>query len=110
MVKKISHVRSFYWSSGRHVKAFTRVIDVPVHSIASPMFGNKIKIRPGYLRGWKASMLATQRQRIILGIATKEGYATAVKRLVALKNISPYSNVDKAVNEDLLFLKKTWGR
>ena len=110
MVKRISYVPSFYLRTGKRVKAFTRRVDVVGHKIAAPIYGNRIKIRPGYLHGWKAAMPAYERQKIILGVATKKGYPTAVKRLVALKNISPYAHVDRAVNEDLQFLRKTWGR
>jgi hypothetical protein len=68
------------------------------------LFGKSIRIQTGALHGWSASMPSRQRQAILVRIALREGYHTAVRRLNFLRNISNVRRVDRAVAEDLTFL------
>lgn len=66
------------------------------------------RLRPGKLRGWRKDEDPSTRRRILEGIVRREGYATATRRLVALKNISPDAGTDRAVNADLNWLRENY--
>ena len=64
------------------------------------------RLRRGKLRGWKKNESAGTRHRILNKIVRREGYATATRRLTALKNISTDKGTDRAVDADLNYLKQ----
>ena len=65
-----------------------------------------IIIKSGGLHGWKKTMPADDRRGILKGIVQKEGYATAVRRLNALRNISKDKRTDDIALKDMNYLRK----
>jgi hypothetical protein len=66
----------------------------------------QIKIQPGKLKGWKKSLPAGRRRSILNGLVRSDGYATVIRRLNALRNISKDPGTDRAVNADIKYLQK----
>lgn len=62
--------------------------------------------RPGALGGWTKWMLAENRRRILRRLVRNHGYATVIRRLVALKNVSVDRETDRAAEADIAYLQK----
>lgn len=66
------------------------------------------KIVPGNLYGWKKDQSASTRQRILSGAVKKDGYATIVRRLNQLKNVTKDKGTKRVALSDMNFLKKKY--
>ena len=101
-----------------HRKAYTRGdgVHVKAANYLTPDRGKRgrtpesqrlpFRLRRGKLRGWRKDESPETRRRILERIVRNEGYATATRRLTALKNISDDPGTDRAVDADLNFLRE----
>ena len=64
------------------------------------------KIEKGHLYGWKKAQSDARRHTILSSAVKKDSYATIVRRLNQLKNVTRDSGTKKIVTKDMLFLKK----
>ena len=66
------------------------------------------RLKRGGLMGWKKSQKASTRHGHLRKVVKKDGYATAVRRLVALENLSRDPGTDKAAHADVKWLQRTY--
>ena len=64
------------------------------------------KIVPGHLYGWKKEQSDMSRHRILNNAVKKDGYATIVRRLNQLKNVTKDRQTKSAAAKDMEYLKK----
>ncbi len=64
------------------------------------------KIEKGHLYGWKKTLSDARRHAILSSAAKKDSYATIVRRLNQLKNVTRDAGTKKTAAKDMLFLKK----
>jgi len=64
------------------------------------------KIEKGHLYGWKKTQSDTRRHTILSSAVKKDSYATIVRRLNQLKNVTRDAGTKKTTAKDMLFLKK----
>lgn len=66
------------------------------------------KIIKGHLYGWKKSQKELIRHKILDRIVKKDSYATAVRRLNQLKNVTKDLKTKVIAKKDMLYLKKKY--
>lgn len=64
------------------------------------------KIEKGHLYGWKKTQSNAKRRAVLSSAVKKDSYATIVRRLNQLKNVTRDIGTKKVVAKDMLFLKK----
>lgn len=64
------------------------------------------RMEKGHLYGWKKTQGEQRRHIILYSAAKKDSYATIIRRLNQLKNITKDRETKKAAAKDMLFLKK----
>ena len=70
-------------------------------------FKPKRKLKVGN-REWKASHKAASRRRVLSALVKKRGYATVVRELNALRNVTTDRKTKKAATADMKWLKKKY--
>jgi hypothetical protein len=90
---------------GVHVKGYSYAAKDRGHPGRGPKL---IPIKEGRLRGWSKDMPAGARRTILRRIVRREGYATAIRRLNALRNLSTDRETDAAAKADMLYLQRTY--
>jgi hypothetical protein len=98
-------VPSYTKKGGVHVKGYSYLAADRGHPGRGPKL---IPTREGLLYGWTKKMPAGERRRILRRIVRREGYATAVRRLNALRNKSTDRETDAAAKADMLYLQRTY--
>ena len=66
------------------------------------------KVVPGGLYGWKKTQSNTTRHRILNQAVKKDSYATIIRRLNQLRNITKDRETKKAMEKDMEYLKKKY--
>jgi len=66
------------------------------------------KIIPGGLYGWKKTQIAFTRHRILNKAVKKDSYATIMRRLNQLRNITKDKQTKDLMVKDMLYLKKKY--
>jgi len=66
------------------------------------------RIVPGHLYGWKKTQADTTRHRILNTAVKKDGYATIIRRLNQLKNVTKDRETKQIVAKDMEYLKKKY--
>ena len=99
---------AFWRKGGVRVKSHTKVVRDRGAPGRTPESKQWFEPKEGALRGWQASMPATERRRILRGIVRREGYATAVRRLNALRNVSTNREADHAAKMDMEYLRRKY--
>ena len=66
------------------------------------------KIVPGHLYGWKKDQSDSTRHRILNNAVKKDSYATIVRRLNQLKNVTKDRETKSIVKKDMGYLKKKY--
>lgn len=64
------------------------------------------KIEKGHLYGWKKKQSDTRRHAILSSAVKKDSYATIVRRLNQLKNVTKDTGTKRTATKDMMFLKK----
>ena len=64
------------------------------------------KFKTGGLGGWSKKLAQTKRRNILEKLVKKEGYATIVRRLLQLKNVTKDKETVKKASSDMLYLRK----
>jgi len=64
------------------------------------------KIVPGHLYGWHKELSDARRHTILSSAVRKDSYATIVRRLNQLRNLTKDRGTKAAAVKDMLFLKK----
>ena len=64
------------------------------------------KFEEGALGGWKKDLPAIKRRAILSKLVKKDSYATVVRRLLQLHNVTKDKPTVKATSADMEFLKK----
>lgn len=62
----------------------------------------------GALKGWKAEMPATKRRTILNRMVRTDSYATTIRRLNALKNVSTSRKADASASADMAYLRNKY--
>ena len=70
-------------------------------------FHPKRKLKVGRME-WKASHKAAYRRRVLSALVKKRGYATVVRELNALRNVTTDAKTKKAATADMKWLKKKY--
>ena len=70
-------------------------------------FHPKRKLKVGN-REWKASHKAAYRRRVLSALVKKRGYATVVRELNALRNVTTDRKTKQAATADMKWLKKKY--
>lgn len=60
------------------------------------------------MQGWNIKMSAASRRRILSHMVRTQGYATVVRKLNALKNVSTSRSVDRIATVDMKYLKRKY--
>ncbi|MBW3017299.1 hypothetical protein KY316_02915 [Candidatus Woesearchaeota archaeon] len=66
------------------------------------------KVEAGGLYGWKKTLSAKSRHAILDKAVKKDSYATIVRRLNQLRNITKDKATKKAMESDMAYLKKKY--
>lgn len=61
---------------------------------------------PGHLYGWKKEYSESTRRKILKKAVKKDSYATIVRRLNQLRNLTKDSRTKAAAKKDMAYLKK----
>lgn len=64
------------------------------------------KVIPGNLYGWKKTQADSTRHKILNKAVKKDSYATIVRRLNQLRNITKDKKTKQLMEKDMVFLKK----
>ena len=64
------------------------------------------KFKEGGLGGWSKGLSAAKRRAVLEKLVRKESYATVVRRLLQLKNVTKDSATVKAAASDMAYLKR----
>ncbi len=64
------------------------------------------KIEKGHLYGWKKTQSDARRHAILSSAVKKDSYATIVRRLNQLKNLTKDTETKKVAAKDMAYLKK----
>ncbi len=64
------------------------------------------KVVPGHLYGWHKGLSDARRHIILFGAVRKDSYATIVRRLNQLRNLTKDCGAKAVAVKDMLFLKK----
>ena len=68
------------------------------------------KIVPGQLYGWKKTQADRTRHGILLKAVKKDSYATIVRRLNQLKNVTKDKQTITIAKKDMVYLKKKFAK
>ncbi len=71
-----------------------------------------VHLKSGGMKGWCALCPAARRRRAISAVVRADGYATAVRRLNFLRNVSNRRSNRKLYNvatRDITWMKRRWG-
>ncbi|MBW2996583.1 hypothetical protein KY332_04770 [Candidatus Woesearchaeota archaeon] len=68
------------------------------------------KVKAGGLYGWKKTQADSTRHAILNKAVKKDSYATIVRRLNQLVNITKDKETKKAIKLDMAYLKKKHGK
>ena len=66
------------------------------------------KIIPGHLYGWSKSLSDTRRHAILNAAVKKDSYATVVRRLNQLRNVTKDRETKRVAKKDMEYLKKRY--
>ena len=66
------------------------------------------KIKEGGLGGWSKDLSAEKRHKILERVKSKSGYATVIRRLNFLNNISDDPATKRAAKSDMTFMQKKY--
>ncbi len=66
------------------------------------------KIEPGALGGWSKDMSEKARREILRGIVQRESYASVVRRLNQLANLTTDARTKRTARADMKWLKQTY--
>ena len=64
------------------------------------------KFEKGELGGWKKSLAAKKRRAILEKMVRTDSYATTIRRLLQLKNVTKDAGTIKSAQSDMVYLKK----
>jgi len=64
------------------------------------------KFEHGKLGGWKKALPAAKRRAMLEKLVKKDSYATVIRRLLQLKNVTKDKETVKKVISDMAYLKK----
>ena len=64
------------------------------------------KVEKGHLYGWKKTQADRTRHGILLKAVKKDSYATIIRRLNQLRNITKDRETAKLMEKDMTYLKK----
>lgn len=64
------------------------------------------KFEKGELGGWKKNLPAKKRHSILEKMVKKDSYATTIRRLLQLKNVTKDVGTIKSAKSDMVYLKK----
>lgn len=62
----------------------------------------------GKLDGWGIDKSDTERHKILDKVVKRDGYATTIRRLNALKNVSTNRKTDRTTTEDMNYLRRKY--
>ena len=62
----------------------------------------------GHLYGWSKNLSATKRRGILEKAIKKSSYATIVRRLNQLRNVTKDQSTKKVAQSDMIYLKKKY--
>jgi len=66
------------------------------------------KFEDGSLYGWKKTQSDATRHRILNAAVKKDSYATIVRRLNQLRNVTKDKKTEKIAEKDMAYLKKKY--
>jgi len=66
------------------------------------------RVAPGGLYGWKKTQADSTRRRILNAAVKKDGYATIIRRLNQLRNITKDKQTKTKMEKDMEYLKKKY--
>jgi len=99
--------RGWHGEPGRHSLA-AQGIKSPCKS-AKKKWSKSIDVNEGALQGWQKAEPQKKRLRILRRVVREDGYATTIRRLNFLRNISNDPGTDRAAKSDMLALQKEYG-
>ena len=66
------------------------------------------KVVPGHLYSWKKDQADSTRRRILNQAVKKDSYATIVRRLNQLRNLTKDKETQRVAKKDMEYLKKKY--
>lgn len=66
------------------------------------------KFKSGALGGWHKDLSTSKRRLILVKLVKKDGYATVVRRLLQLRNVTKDTATVRAASDDMHFLRETF--
>ncbi len=64
------------------------------------------KFEPGKLGGWHKTLSQANRRNILEKLVKRDGYATVIRRLLQLRNVTKDQETVLKASGDMLFLRK----
>ncbi len=101
-------VPAFKRKGGVRVHKYTKLVKDRGAPGRTPESKQWYEPREGALRGWQACLPASERRRILRRIVRREGYATAIRRLNSLRNVSTNRETDHAAKMDMEYLRRKY--
>lgn len=100
--------RGWFGEPGRHSLA-AQGIKSPYKSARKRKWSKGIDIKEGALQGWQKTLPQKRRLQILRRVIRDDGYATTIRRLNFLRNISRDPGTDRAAKADMLALQREFG-
>jgi hypothetical protein len=99
--------RGWFGEPGRHSLA-AQGIKSPCKS-AKKKWSKGIDVKEGALQGWQKTQPQKKRLQILHRVIRDDGYATTIRRLNYLRNISNDPGTDRAAKADMVALQSEFG-
>lgn len=113
-VVRRAHARRSYSRRGRRIPSTrvkrSRPFTVPDKGKRgrTPKSKRWFHAQPGALGGWNKNLTTEKRHEILKRRVQRDGYATVVRRLNALRNVSTDRETDILAEKDMAYLKKRY--
>jgi len=98
--------KGWHGEPGRHSLA-GQGIKSPCKSVKKK-WSKGIDVEEGALQGWQKTQPQKKRLRILRGVVREDGYATTIRRLNYLRNISDDPGTDRAAKADMVALQSEY--
>jgi len=68
--------------------------------------GKWAHIESGKLGGWSKKLLQTKRRNLLVKLVKRDSYATVIRRLLQLRNVTKDKETVKKASSDMIYLRK----
>jgi len=64
------------------------------------------QFKSGKLGGWSKKLLQTKRRALLVKLVKRDSYATVIRRLLQLRNVTKDKETVKKASSDMIYLRK----